>query len=282
MKFNDVHLHFHDPSMQESTITDIIKEEFPHFKSFYDSPDDNSALLGMMDAIGMQRAWVINYESPEVIGYTRSTNDWVSAFCDDSDDRLIPIGGIIPRKGENVVLVMREYIESGKIRGLKVHGPHQLLYPNEYTRSGLKEQHDLYLMCEELKVPVMFHTGSSIFKAARSKYGNPLDLEDILIDFPDLTVIMCHGGRPFWQREAEYLMIKFPQLYMDIAGVPPKLIHKYFPRLERYSNRLLFGSDYPSPGVPSPRMNAEAIAELPLPDDVLKKILIENMNMIIK
>ncbi|MHA2503830.1 MAG: amidohydrolase family protein, partial [Candidatus Kariarchaeaceae archaeon] len=87
---------------------------------------------------------------------------------------------------------------------------------------------------------------------------------------------MAHGGRPFWTREAEYLMNKFPTLYLDIAGVPPQLLGKYFPRFHRYADRVIFGSDYPSPGVPGSRTNAEEISKLPLPPDTLHRILHEN------
>lgn len=279
--FIDCHMHFHDPEMTTSTITEIIKEEFPHIKSFYETSGDNSALLGLMDAINCKQAWIINYESVDTMGYDISTNDWVHNFCENSHNRLIPIGGVNPKRHENAAEMMQDYVESGMIRGMKVHPSHQLLYPNEYTK-GLESQRKLYAVCEELQIPVMFHTGSSIFPLARSKFANPLCLEDILIDFPELIMIQSHGGRPFWMRESEYLMIKFPQLYLDLAGVPPKLLPEYFPRFERYAERVLFGSDYPSPGVPSPRENAEVIADLPLPKATIDKILFGNAMKLMK
>lgn len=281
----DCHLHFHSPEMTKKEIKDMILKEVPSLKTFFDNPDDNSSLLGLMDALRCKRAWIINYESPDVMGYTLETNNWVSKFCEGSNGRLIPIGSVHPGKHSDAAEILRDYYESGMIKGCKVHGPHQLIQPNQYTRSidGLESQRKMYAVAEELQIPVIFHTGTSVFPKARSKFGNPLFMEDILIDFPDMIAIMAHGGRPFWTREAEYIMAKFRnhKLYMDLAGIPPHLIPTYFPRFQRYAHKCMFGSDYPSPGVPGSRQNAEAIADLPLDDDILKKILFENAEKLI-
>ncbi|MDH5401000.1 MAG: amidohydrolase family protein [Candidatus Heimdallarchaeota archaeon] len=280
-EYVDCHIHFHDPLKTDEQIKLIMLNEFPMLKSFLDNPNDNTKLLEMMDQVNCKRSWIINYESPRVMGYDLSTLDWVSNFCEDSDKRLIPVGGIHPGLHEDAHQIMRNYFESGLLMGLKVHGPHQLIYPNAYT-GGLIAQEKLYQTMEELKIPVIFHTGTSIFPKARSKFGNPLVLEDILIDFPEMTVIMAHGGRPIWMREAEFLMSKFKNLYMDLAGIPPKLIQEYFPRFNRYADRCIFGSDFPSPGVPSSRENVDNVAKFPLPPNIIKKIVLENAETIIK
>lgn len=278
--YTDIHLHFHPPGQTKPEIKEIILDEFPPLAAFYKNPNDNSALLGLMDGLNCERSWIINYEAPDTMGYELSTNEWVAEFCENSNNRLLPIGGIHPNKHENPSQILCDYIESGKLFGIKVHGPHQLIYPNDYI-NGNTNQRKMYQILEALQIPVIFHTGSSIFPKARSKYGNPIFLEDILIDFSDMIVIMSHGGRPFWTREAEYLMIKFPQLYFDISGVPPKLIPKYYPRFHRYADRVIFGSDYPSPGVPGSRVNAESITDLPLPNDTLQRILHDNATKIL-
>ena len=276
----DAHIHFHDPVMTDKVIKELILREFPPLQSFFDNPEDNSTLLGLMDGLNCRRAWIINYESPDVMGYTLTTNEWVARFCEDSNNRLIPVGGVHPGKHDDAAKIINDYYESGMIKALKVHGPHQLLWPNAYVE-GLEAQKKLYEKCEELKIPIIFHTGTSIFPRARSRFGHPLMMEDVLIDFPNIVAIMAHGGRPLWTREAEYLMIKFPNLYFDLSGIPPHLIAEYFPRFHRYADRCIFGSDYPSPGVPGSRQNAEAIANLPLEDDILRKILHENAEKII-
>lgn len=278
----DCHLHFHSPDMTKQVIKDMIISDIPSLKNFFDNPDDNSSLLGLLDALNCKQAWIINYESPNVMGYTIETNEWVSNFCAGSNNRLIPIGSVNPDLHDDAGELVRNYYESGVIRGIKVHGPHQLIKPNAYL-DGLNSQADMYKVIENLQIPTIFHTGTSVFPKARSKYGDPLFLEDILTDFPQMIVIMAHGGRPFWTREAEYLMAKFrdQELYMDISGIPPQLIGSYFPRFARFADKCIFGSDYPSPGVQSSRKNAETIADLPLPDDTLKNILFKNAEKLI-
>ncbi len=281
-EYVDCHLHFHSPDMTKQVIKDMIMADIPSLKNFFENPEDNSPLLGLLDALNCKQAWIINYESPDVMGYTLETNQWVSDFCSGSNDRLIPIGSVNPQIHDDAADLIKNYYESGMIRGVKVHGPHQLIKPNAYL-DGLDSQAKMYKVIEELQIPTIFHTGTSIFPNARSKYGDPMFLEDILTDFPQMIMIMAHGGRPFWTREAEYLMAKFRdhKLYMDISGIPPQLIGNYFPRFDRFAHKCIFGSDYPSPGVQSSRKNAENFANLPLPDETLENILFKNAEKLI-
>ena len=281
-EYIDSHLHFHSPKMTKKIIKDMILSEIPTLTNFFENPSDNGPVIGFLDALNCKQAWIINYESPDVMGYTIETNEWVSNFCSGTNNRLIPIGSVNPAIHDDAADLLRNYIESGMIKGVKVHGPHQLIKPNAYL-DGLNSQRKLYSVIEDLQVPAIFHTGTSIFPGARSKYGDPMMLEDILIDFPQMIVVMAHGGRPLWTREAEYLMAKFKnqELYMDISGIPPQLIGTYYPRFERFADKCIFGSDYPSPGVQSSRKNAESIADLPLPDDTLEKILFKNAEKLI-
>ena len=80
----DAHLHFHDPEMTNDVIKELILKEFPPLQTFFDNPEDSSSLLGLLDALNCKRAWIINYESPSVMGYKLNTNDWVANFCESS------------------------------------------------------------------------------------------------------------------------------------------------------------------------------------------------------
>src|SRR5207247_6353054 len=95
------------------------------------------------------------------------------------------------------------------IRLLKIHPPHQHFPANAYT-DGLDALGKIYRRCEERGLPVMIHTGTSIFPGARSKWGNPLELDDVAIDFPDLQLVMAHGGRPLFMVDA-ILMLRRPR-----------------------------------------------------------------------
>ena len=96
---------------------------------------------------------------------------------------------------------------------------------------------------------MMFHTGTSISHGARNKYGDPIYIDDVAVDFPRLKILMAHGGRPLWMDTAFFLLRRHPNVYLDISGIPPKTLLKYFPRLDEIAAKTLFGTDWPGPGV---------------------------------
>jgi predicted TIM-barrel fold metal-dependent hydrolase len=112
-----------------------------------------------------------------------------------------------------------------------------------------------------------------VFPAARNKYGDPMDLDDVAVDFPDLTIVMAHGGRPLWMDTCMFLLRRHPNVYMDISGIPPKTLLRYFPRLADVAHKTMFGTDWPGPGVPGVRGNVEAFRALPLDDAARAAIL---------
>ena len=66
----------------------------------------------------------------------------------------------------------------------------------------------------------------------RLKYSNPMHLDDVAVDFPDLTIIIAHPSFP-WQDEALAVASHKPQVYIDLSGWSPK----YFPpQLVQYAN----------------------------------------------
>jgi predicted TIM-barrel fold metal-dependent hydrolase len=125
-------------------------------------------------------------------------------------------------------------------------------------------------------MPVLVHTGTSIFPGARSKYGNPMELDDVAIDFPDLRLIMAHGGRPLYTEEAFFILRRHRHVWLDLSGIPPRSLLTYFPRIEELERQLLWGTDWPSPGVRSMRGNVDQFLELPLPDRVKRAALETN------
>jgi hypothetical protein len=122
----------------------------------------------------------------------------------------------------------------------------------------------------------MIHTGTSIFPGARSRLGEPLAVDDVAVDFPELTIILAHGGRPLWMDQAFFLVRRFPRVYLDVSSIPPGNILRYFPRLPEIADKVLYGSDWPAPGVRGMSENLRAFQALGLPPDLLKKILEDN------
>lgn len=236
---------------------------------------DPSKFLDHMDAEGIDRACLINYVAPEVIGFTEGVNAFVAEYAREAPDRLLAFGGVDPR-GQDVAGKTETLLSKHEVRGIKLHPPHQLLYPNAHATEGLEGLRTVYAQAEAAEIPVMIHTGTSIFPGARVRYGHPLALDDVAVDFPDLKIIMAHGGRPFWTEEAFFLLRRHPNLFLDISSIPPQRLLHYFPRLETVASQTLFGSDWPGPLVPGIRHNVDAFQELPLSADAQRAILETN------
>jgi predicted TIM-barrel fold metal-dependent hydrolase len=242
--------------------------------------EDPGKVLAHLDREGIDKVVCINYLSPDLFGFNDSVHDYVVKLCSHAPDRLLSCGGVDPVNSSDLQRDAEDLILRRKIRLIKIHGPHSGFAPDDYLRDkpGLAK---VYALAEQHGVPVMFHTGTSIFPGARSKYGHPMAVDDIAIDFPKLKIIMAHGGRPLWMTEAFFLMRRHANVHMDISGIPPKLLLTYFPRVEEIANKTLFGTDWPSPGIPGQRVNAEAIIALPISEESKRKILYENADRLL-
>ena len=119
----------------------------------------------------------------------------------------------------------------------------------------------------------MVHTGTSIFPGARSKYGDPMYGDDVAVDFPNLKILLAHGGRPLWMDTAFFLVRRHRNVYLDISGIPPKGLLKYFPRLEEIADKTLFGTDWPGPGVPEIEKNLAEFRAMALNESAKQQIL---------
>ncbi len=237
--------------------------------------DDPKAFLEYLDSCGVERALLVNYVAPYVIGYTEAVNDFVSRYVRADPDRLIAVGGIRPDHPDPAAEIEHLVLDLG-IRALKLHPPHQLFRPNAYVDGERPELLTLYEACQRNHLPVIFHTGTSVFPRARNRFSDPLFIEDVAIDFPELTIVLAHGGRPLWMEAATFLTRRFPNVWLEVSGVPPSRLLDYFPQLPRISEKVLFGSDWPGPGVRDIGENLRTFRSLPLPADVQHRILEEN------
>jgi predicted TIM-barrel fold metal-dependent hydrolase len=199
------------------------------------------------------------------------SNEYVLKFCEE-EDSLIPFASINPYLVSDKRRELQRLVEAG-FRGLKMYPTYQHFYPNEPSL------YPMYARAEELQLPVMFHTGSSIFKGSRLKYGDPLYLDDVAVDFPGMKIILVHGGRGFWYDRAFFLTRLHANVYMEVAGLPPQKLMEYFPEMERIADKVLFGSDWP--GLTDLRGNIEIIRQLPLSEEAKRKILGVNAAMLL-
>lgn len=240
-----------------------------------------SGLLRLMDEEDVERAALINYSAPDVMGFTEKVNAWVGAFVRGHEDRLVAVGSVHPRFSEEPGGETRRLFEQGGIRMLKIHPPHQLVRPNAY-REGNEALARIYEAAQELGRPVMIHTGTSIFPGARNRYADPMDADDVAVDFPRLPLLLAHAGRPLYMATAVFLARRHANVHLDLSGIPPRKLLDYLPRLEELAHKCVWGTDYPSPGVLSMRKNVEEFLALPLSEAAKKRILWDNAAALIQ
>jgi predicted TIM-barrel fold metal-dependent hydrolase len=193
-------------------------------------------------------AVIFTVDAEAEVGHWRVANEEVAEVAAEHNDVLIPFASIDPAKGKLGAREARRLITDYGVRGFKFHPSMQGFYPND------RKAYVLYEAIAEAKLPALFHTGQTGVGARvrggmgiRLKYSNPLFLDDVAVDFPDMPIILAHPSFP-WQDEALAVATHKPNVYIDLSGWSPK----YFPpNLVQYANtllkdRVLFGSDYPA------------------------------------
>jgi predicted TIM-barrel fold metal-dependent hydrolase len=240
----DVHTHVHS-SVRGGTIPDdspeaAVGEVFgsdallsvPELAAFY-REREMAAVCFMVDSVRWGGA-VSNEEILELAAAER--------------DVLIPFVSIDPNRGAEGVEAARRLISEHDVRGFKFHPSLQFFFPDDPIA------YPLYEVIAEHRLPAVFHTGQTAVGSGQRggggillKYSNPLCLDQVAADFPEMPIVMAHPSVP-WQDEALSIAVHKPQVYIDLSGWSPK----YFPpQLVQYANTLLkdkvlFGTDYPA------------------------------------
>ncbi|MEV5826995.1 amidohydrolase family protein [Spirillospora sp. NPDC052242] len=243
----DVHTHAEiSKTGHRSLSPELFGASEEHFKAH----GHRQPSIGEMAAYYRERkmaAVVFTVDAEHATGWPRIANEEVAEGCAEHPDVLIPFASIDPHKGEAGVREVRRLVQEHGVRGFKFHPSIQAFAPNDPIA------YPLYQAIEELGVPALFHTGQTGIGAGvpggggiRLKYSNPMLVDDVAVDFPELRIILAHPSFP-WQDEALAVAVHKPHVYIDLSGWSPK----YFPpQLVRYANSLLqdkvlFGSDFP-------------------------------------
>ena len=272
-RITDVHIHIQPwRELKPQVLAVMWRDKQAERDRMIQVMEDPHALLDVMDQAGVWRAGLVNYPSPDIMGFTNATNTFAATYARANPERLLPYGGVHARLTKDPRGDVDRLVDLG-IRLLKIHPPHQGFPANAYT-AGLEALGAIYRRCEERGLPVMVHTGTSVFPGARSKYGNPMELDDVAIDFPDLPLVMAHGGRPLYMAEAFFILRRHRHVRLDVSGIPPTRLLEYFPRLPEVADRVVWGTDWPSPGVRDMRQNIDQFLALSL-DDSHKRAILE-------
>ena len=263
----DVHVHLHAPGARSEA--DLAARRY--FGSGADP--DWDALAEYYRSRRM--ACVVFTVDERLSGRPQVANDAVLDFAARNADVAMAFVSLDPTRGQAAVDEARRLIACGGVRGLKLHPPLQQFVPSD------RLAYPLYEIFAEAKLPVLFHTGHSGIGSGmrggagvRLKYGDPMPIDDVAVDFPDMPIILAHPSFP-WQDEAISIALHKPQVYIDLSGWSPK----YFPpTLVQYTNTLLkskvlFGSDYP---LLAPDRWLAEFEKLPIKDEVRPLILKEN------
>jgi uncharacterized protein len=160
--------------------------------------------------------------------------------------------------------------------GLKLHPVHGGFAPNDAVL------YPVYQMCQERGLPVIFHCGTSVFPGASNRYADPILVEDVVRDFPELTVILAHGGRGWWYDAAGFITSMRENVWIEVSGLPPKKLPEYYEKydFEQLARKMIFGTDWP--GVPGLKKNALAFFDLGLEPETVELILHGNAERVYK
>jgi predicted TIM-barrel fold metal-dependent hydrolase len=223
--------------------------------------------LGLLDEEGVDGVILLAEYSPRVTGI-QPIEDMVAVAREDPA-RIRVAANLNPHVHHPVAAELTRQLGLGAV-ALKIHPVHGGFPANA------RELYPAYAICQERGVPVVFHCGTSNFPGAVNRFADPIFAEDVAKDFPELTIVLAHGGRGWWYDAAAFLTLMREHVWIELSGLPPRRIPEYYARhdLDRLGRKFIFGTDWP--GVPGIRANAEAVTALGFADDVLPGILAGN------
>lgn len=209
-----------------------------------------------VDVVMIPSAKMASYETGQLIWDVKE--EQVVELADAAPGRVVGLFGIDPREGMVGVRRLEDSVKNGPFVGAHLHSYGFNLPLND------RKFYPFYAKCTELGVPVVMQVGHSAERMP-SAMGRPLLLDDIALDFPELTIVGAHTGWP-WVEELIALAWKHRNVYVGTSAHHPKY---WEPSLVRFANsrgkgKVLFGTDYP---VMDHKDALSAIAKLPLKDE---------------
>ena len=266
MEVIDFHIHIGTKKQFLPWVLEFFKQSNSHYylDNFAESISPER-IISFFKSQNVDRAVILAEYAPRASAVV--TNEFVSGFSKGHNE-LIPFGCLNfedPRPYEEQA---KHAVEILGVKGFKLLPSYQYFQPDDHALFPF------YDNIQSLGMPIMFHTGTSIFHGTRIKYADPLLLDEVADEFPNLNILMEHGGRTFWYDRAAWLISKYKNMHIGIAGIATRHLPKYFPRLEKYADRFVFGSDWP--GLADIKGLIEKVLALPYSNETKEMILHKN------
>jgi predicted TIM-barrel fold metal-dependent hydrolase len=268
----DFHVHVGKREDWHPWVLDFLGKENPTLFDDFDVIMSPTGLEDFLISQGIRKAVILAEYSPLTTGVV--TNEFVHAFCQaGTRDMFVPFASVDPTSDPDPVSTLDRCVSELGFRGLKLYPSYQHFYPNDPA------VYPLYEIAHEFDIPVMFHTGTSVYRNSKTKFADPIHLDEVAADFPELKIVMAHSGRGFWYDRAFFLSRIHKNLFMEIAGLPPKKLLDYFPDLEKNADKVIFGSDWP--GLEDIGRNVEDIRSIGLKMENVERILWMNAEKVL-
>jgi uncharacterized protein len=171
-------------------------------------------------------AVVFTVDASSASGHSPNSVEEIAEGAARHNDVLIPFGSVDPWQGDTAVKRIHTLVDDYGVKGFKFHPSMQGFEPND------RQFYPLYEALGEAGVPALFHTGQTGIGAGlpgghgiKLRYSDPMLLDDVAADFPDLTVILAHPSVPWVDAQISIATHK-ANVYIDLSGWSPR----YFPR----------------------------------------------------
>jgi predicted TIM-barrel fold metal-dependent hydrolase len=270
----DTHVHVQSDSTGRRSLPDDLLAAMDAYFGHAPRDLDIDELAAYYRGLNMA-AVVFTVDARTMFDHLPNSSAEIAEGAARHPDVLIPFGSVDPRTGPAAIDLARELVTEYGVRGFKFHPTVQGFDPSS------AEFAPLWAAIAELGVPIVVHTGQTGVGAGlpggyglKLRYSNPMLLDDVAADHPELTIILAHPSVP-WQDEALSMAAHKANVYIDLSGWSPK----YFsPALVRQAgsilqDKVLFGSDFPAL---TPERWLDDFAKLDLKDAVVPKILKDN------
>lgn len=232
-------------------------------------PDE---LVAYLDRCGVDKALLKSGDNETTQGPGKKyPMDKLAEYIKGHEDRLIGIAGVDVHKGMRAVRELEWAVKELGFKGVNL-GPYELK-----LRANDKKYYPIYAKCVELGIPVLLHTSINFSTELLLDFGNPMYIDEIAVDFPELKIVCVHGGWP-WMTQMCAVAWRHKNVYIEISGIRPKYIAMpgtgYEPLLvygnSILQNQIVWGSNWPQV---FPDEGIKGVMDFPLKEEVKKKWL---------